>query len=147
MSENPLDEAHAEDKKDGTYKDLEVWQKADKLAWQVYAATKDFPREEADGITAQLREAALQIPVSIAEAQPLRRAALPPIERALRSLSRVQYLLDFSSRLDYLKAPADKMLHELAHEVEVALETLCDERCPDVPSRTSRRTRCGEDER
>ena len=45
------------------YKKLLVWQKADELAWQVYAETKKFPKDESYGITSQLRRAVLSIPI------------------------------------------------------------------------------------
>ena len=46
---------------------MEVWQRADALALEVYRATQDFPREELYGITAQLRRAALSVPTNIVE--------------------------------------------------------------------------------
>ena len=46
---------------------LEVWQKADELAWQVYKMTRHFPKEERYGITSQIRRAALSIPTNIVE--------------------------------------------------------------------------------
>jgi four helix bundle protein len=49
------------------YKKLAVWHKSDELAYQVYLATKNFPKQEMYGITSQLRRAALSIPTNIAE--------------------------------------------------------------------------------
>lgn len=51
------------------YRDLIAWQKAMDLVVDVYAATRDFPREEMYGLTAQLRRAAVSIPSNIAEGQ------------------------------------------------------------------------------
>jgi len=49
------------------YKKLIVWQKADELAYQVYVATKSFPKDETYGMISQLRKAALSIPTNIVE--------------------------------------------------------------------------------
>ncbi len=49
------------------FKTLIVWQKAHKLTLAVYAATKDFPREELYGLTSQTRRACVSIPANIAE--------------------------------------------------------------------------------
>ena len=44
---------------------LEVWKHSDELAFRVYKVTKNFPKEEAYGITSQVRRAALSIPTNI----------------------------------------------------------------------------------
>ena len=46
---------------------LEVWKLADDLAFNIYQATKQFPKEEMYGITSQIRRAALSVPVNIVE--------------------------------------------------------------------------------
>jgi four helix bundle protein len=50
-----------------SYEDLEVWQLAMTLAEQCYQLTAVFPRDEAYGLTAQIRRAAVSIPANIAE--------------------------------------------------------------------------------
>jgi four helix bundle protein len=101
------------------YKRLTVWQKSDELAYQVYAATGDFPKDEVYGITAQLRRAALSVPTNIVEGygrqgkKELRRF----VNIALGSLAETRYLLDFSSRLGYLKTAQYEMLADLAEQV------------------------------
>jgi four helix bundle protein len=47
------------------YKKLLVWQKADELAYQIYVATRAFPKEELYAMTSQLRRAALSVPTNI----------------------------------------------------------------------------------
>ena len=49
------------------YRRLDVWQKADELAYQVYEVTKNFPGEERFGLVDQLRRSAVSIPANIAE--------------------------------------------------------------------------------
>ena len=87
------------------YKKLVVWQKADELAYQIYLATKSFPKEEIYGITSQLRRAALSVPLNIVEGYG--RQGKKELKRfinvALGSLAEIEYLLDFSFKLSYLK--------------------------------------------
>ncbi len=47
--------------------DLVVWRKAHGFVLEIYRLTAAFPREEAYGLTIQLRRAAVSIPANIAE--------------------------------------------------------------------------------
>jgi four helix bundle protein len=49
------------------YRDLIVWKEAMDIAEQVYSLTRSFPREEAFGLTSQMRRSAVSIPSNIAE--------------------------------------------------------------------------------
>ena len=100
------------------YKKLLVWRKADELAYQAYFATGSFPKEERYGITSQLRRAALSVPTNIVEGygrqgrNELRQFA----NIALGSLAEARYLIDFSSRLNYLTDERQTVLESLADE-------------------------------
>jgi four helix bundle protein len=50
-----------------SHKDLDVWRVAVELAVEVYEVTKNFPKDELYGMTAQMRRAAVSIPSNIAE--------------------------------------------------------------------------------
>ena len=50
-----------------SFRELIVWQKALRLAIEVYNVSKNFPREELYGLTSQIRRAAFSIPANIAE--------------------------------------------------------------------------------
>lgn len=50
-----------------SYRDLRVWREAMTLAEVAYRHTKQFPRDEMFGLTAQIRRAAASIPANIAE--------------------------------------------------------------------------------
>src|SRR5262245_32319343 len=50
-----------------SYKDLDVWLMAMAVAESCYRATRDFPRQEMYGMTAQIRRASTSIPANIAE--------------------------------------------------------------------------------
>jgi four helix bundle protein len=52
------------------WKKLDVWKKADELAYKAYQLTRAFPKEEIYGITSQLRRAALSIPTNIVGSAP-----------------------------------------------------------------------------
>src|SRR5262249_39317047 len=56
------------------YMDLIAWQKAMSLAEMAYALSAKLPKEELYGLSAQLRRAAVSIPVNIAEGQGRRTA-------------------------------------------------------------------------
>jgi four helix bundle protein len=49
------------------FSDLIVWQKAHQFVLSVYRLTKNFPKEETFGLTAQFRRAAISVPANIAE--------------------------------------------------------------------------------
>ena len=46
---------------------LEIWKLSDELAFQVYKATQNFPKEEKFGLTSQIRRSALSVPTNIVE--------------------------------------------------------------------------------
>ncbi len=51
------------------YRDLIVWQKAMKLAKEIYIVSAKLPKEEIYGLANQMKRAAISIPSNIAEGQ------------------------------------------------------------------------------
>ena len=51
------------------YQDLIAWQKAKRLATEIYRVTERFPKTEIYGLTSQLRRATVSVPSNIAEGQ------------------------------------------------------------------------------
>jgi len=49
------------------FKELKVWQKAIELVTETYLFTKEFPKDEIFGLTAQIRRCVVSIPSNIAE--------------------------------------------------------------------------------
>jgi four helix bundle protein len=49
------------------FRDLKVWERAHRVALDVYRLSSMFPREEAFGLTSQMRRAAVSIASNIAE--------------------------------------------------------------------------------
>jgi four helix bundle protein len=50
-----------------SFRDLHVWQRSMELSLAVYRLTQIFPREEAFGLTSQLRRSAISVPSNVAE--------------------------------------------------------------------------------
>jgi len=101
------------------YRKLIVWQKADEFAFQVYTATRNFPKDEIYGIISQLRRAALSVPTNIVEGYGRggKKELKQFLNIALGSLAETRYLLDFSLRLKYLNSTTYTQLQDLAEEV------------------------------
>lgn len=55
------------DFKELDFKELEVWQKAHRIALDIYEISRGFPREERFGLTSQMRRSAISVPSNIAE--------------------------------------------------------------------------------
>ena len=98
-----------------SYKDLDVWRLAMKLAAACYSATAKFPREEIYGITSQIRRAAVSIPANIAEGYG--RESTGDYVRFLRiaqgSLKELETLAMLAQEIGYLtEAGASELLGE-----------------------------------
>jgi hypothetical protein len=50
-----------------SFKELRMWQKGIEIVKDVYTLTREFPKEEIYGLTAQMRRLAISIPSNIAE--------------------------------------------------------------------------------
>ena len=87
------------------YQKLLAWQFADRLAWEAYSLTDDFPRHELYGLTSQLRRAVLSVPLNIVEghSRNSKNEFRQFLKIALGSLAEVDYLLQFSLKRGYLK--------------------------------------------
>jgi four helix bundle protein len=86
------------------HRDLRAWQAAVELVESVYQVTAAFPREEAFGLTSQMRRAAVSIPANIAEgaARNSTKQLLHFLTVASGSLSETDTHLEVAGRLGYL---------------------------------------------
>ena len=50
-----------------SFRDLDVWKLGKQITLDVYRLTERFPKSEVDGLTAQMRRAAVSLPSNIAE--------------------------------------------------------------------------------
>ena len=102
--------------------DLIVWQQAIALVKLVYTATREFPREETYGLTAQIRRAAISVPSNIAEgaARSTDREFAQFLTIARGSLSELETQIILARELGYLsddsqlRAEVDQVFRLLA---------------------------------
>ena len=101
------------------YKKLNVWQKADGLAFEVYKLTKNYPKDEIYGLISQLRRAALSIPTNIVEGYARKgdKELARFINIAIGSMAETEYLLDFSKKLGYITEKEHESIELLRSEV------------------------------
>ena len=87
------------------WKNLKIWQLADQLAFDVYKATENFPRDELYGITSQLRRAVLSIPTNIVEGYSRKgdKELAHFLSIGFASLAEVKYPIHFAKRLGYFE--------------------------------------------
>ena len=86
-----------------TFEDLLVWKKAHAYVLEIYRITKQFPKSEIFGITAQMRRAAVSIPANIAEGFKKRtpREKIRILNISQGSLEESRYYLILAEDLDY----------------------------------------------
>jgi four helix bundle protein len=85
-----------------SHRDLEVWRKAMELTVQIYALTKQFPREEMYRLTSQITRAVVSVPANIAEGHPRgSREYAHFLSISKGSLMEVETLLMIAVRLGY----------------------------------------------
>jgi four helix bundle protein len=110
-----------------SFEDLDVWRKAHELALEVFAMSRDFPKEERFGVTNQLRRAAASVPANIAEGFGRRTTKdfLRHLDIAGGSLDETRYFLILARDLGFLTAEKYVSLRRKADEVGKLLGALC----------------------
>jgi len=100
------------------FTDLVAWQKARALVRRVYEATERFPREEAYGLTQQLRRASVSVPSNIAEGygRGSRKEYMRYIQMARGSLYEIQTQLWLAQDIGYLTPGQTQSLVDEATE-------------------------------
>lgn len=101
------------------FQELKVWQKAHRVALDVYRQSKGFPADERFGLTAHVRKSATSIPSNIAEG--CGRGGDKELARFLSiaagSASELEYQLLLARDLGYLPSDAHAHLTEQVTEV------------------------------
>ena len=105
---------------------LRVWSEAMDLSERIYTVSRDFPRQEDYGLTAQIRRSAVSIPSNIAEGcgRFHTRDFLQFLYVARGSLFELMTLLDLSVRLKYVSDGQHDELRERSEQVLIALSGL-----------------------
>lgn len=108
------------------HENLRVWAEAMDLSELVYSTSREFPRREDFGLTAQIRRAAASIATNIAEGcgRFHTRDFLQFLFIARGSLFELMTLLDLSHRLQYLSNARYSELRERSEQVLIALSGL-----------------------
>jgi four helix bundle protein len=88
------------------HRSLRAFALANGLAVAVYSATRGFPREEAFGLTAQMRRAAVSVPANIVEgcARDTPNEYRNFLNIAFGSLRELGYYVDLSRQIGYVSA-------------------------------------------
>jgi len=87
-----------------SYRELDGWQKAIKLAKNIYEITENFPAREIYGITNQLRRSAISVASNIAEGQARhsKKEFKYFLGISLGSLAELETLLTIALEINYL---------------------------------------------
>ena len=104
----------------GDFKDLKVYQKAFKLAMEIFEVTKKFPIEEKYGLTSQVRNSSRSVCSNLAEAY--RKRQYPAyfcskISDADMENSETQVWFDFALASSYITTGSHKDCLVKLHEI------------------------------
>ena len=102
------------------FRDLKVWQKSHKLTLEIYQLTRAFPKEEAYGLTSQMRRSAVSISANIAEG--CNRGGDKEFSRfcriAIGSATELEYLLLLASDLNLPTSSHGQTLSQQVIEIK-----------------------------
>ncbi|MBQ9394863.1 MAG: four helix bundle protein [Proteobacteria bacterium] len=109
-----------------SYQDLIVWQKAFRLAIQVYKVTQNMPKEEIYGLTSQMRRSAVSIPSNIAEGYSRHSSAAYKqfLSYSLGSKSELETQLLICKEIGYLNKEDIVTLLDLLNEIGKMINSL-----------------------
>lgn len=103
-----------------TFRDLKVYQKAFKLAMDIFNMTKSFPEEEKYGLTIQIRKSSRSVCSSIGEAYRKRKYPAHFVSKttdADMENSETQVWLDFSLSCKYISKQIYQEYKERSEEI------------------------------
>ena len=108
-----------------TFRDLKVYQKAFKLAMDIFEVIKSFPPEEKYGLTTQIRKSSRSVCSSIAEAYRKRKYPAQFVSKSTDAdmeNSEIQVWLDFSLSCRYINRKTHDDYLNLSEEVGKMLD-------------------------
>ena len=88
------------------YRELKIWQRSMDFVVKVYEVSKNFPKEERYGLTAQLRSCVISVPSNISEGagRGTNRQFKRFLEFSMGSINEVQTQLELAHRVSYMSA-------------------------------------------
>jgi len=110
-----------------------IVQTADRLALEIYKATRDFPEEEIMGLISQIRKAALSVPSNVVEGslRSGRRDQIRFYNIAAASLGKLEYFIEFAKKLEYISSSTANNLIKQKVEVDrLVKELICTIKTP-----------------
>ena len=120
----------------GSLKDLIVYQKAYKLAMEIFKISKDFPKEEKYSLTDQMRRSSRSVTACIAEAWAKRRYERSFISKLTDSLGEeyeTEVWVDYSRDCQYIQKETQERILSEYDEVRKMLISMInnpDKWCP-----------------
>lgn len=108
------------------YRDLIVWQKSMAMVTAVYRFSRSYPKEEANGITGQIRRCAVSVPSNIAEGYGRNSTQdyLCFLNISNGSLFELQTLLEISRNHEYITEDIFETCFDMSREMERMLSSL-----------------------
>jgi four helix bundle protein len=106
------------------YQTFRVWQKAHRLALDIYHATTQFPDTEFEGMTTELRRASVLIPTNLAEGFRQPEGVAEVCQQAMGSISVLSTNLEQSYTQGFLSDDTYQQLAKQVVEVQQMLESL-----------------------
>jgi len=103
----------------GNYRDLQAWRSAMDLVLDIHRCTRTFPRDETDGLTSQMRRAAVSIPSNIAEGKGRhsQKELMQFLFRARGSLLELETQILIARQLEYLDETRSRQLTAQSQEL------------------------------
>ncbi|MDY0150759.1 MAG: four helix bundle protein [Candidatus Cloacimonas sp.] len=111
-----------------SFRDLKLWQVSMNLVTDIYRATESFPKNEAYGLTSQIRRCAVSVPSNIAESSSrnnykefiqflyIANGSLSEFETQLEIAVRLKYIPDidqFSENLKLIRSMLSGLINSL----------------------------------
>jgi four helix bundle protein len=108
------------------HKKLDVWKLSIELVKRIYRMTSSFPKQEAFGLTSQIRRSAVSIPSNIAEgaARQTNRELVNFLHVSQGSLSELDTQLDIAYELKYISEEDQQDLDNMMVRIDKMLSRL-----------------------
>ena len=101
------------------FREIEFWKRSRQLAIDIYAATKDFPRNEQYGLTSQIRRCAVSIPSNIAEgsSRSSKKDFARFLEISIGSAHELETQIDIAHNVSYLDGESYERINKEINEI------------------------------